>query len=471
MWRKKTKIVATIGPATADANKMAELVRAGANVFRFNFSHGDYEGFKKLKASRDEAERISGLDIAMLQDLCGPKIRIGEFSTETVELKEKATFTLDTEKMVGDENGAYINYEKLPAEVKIGGRILLDDGKVELKVTDIKGKIVETKVVRGGVIKGRRGVNLPGAYLSTSALTDKDKADALFGIELGVHFVALSFVRTAQDVEDLRVILKENKSDALIIAKIETEEAIENLDEIIDSADGVMVARGDLAVELAAERVPIIQKTIIKKCRELGKPVITATQMLESMIVAGVPTRAEVSDVANAILDGTDAVMLSAETATGAYPIEAVKIMTKVAHEVEKHYPVVTITNLHKKGKTDVVDSIASSVVNIAHDIGAKLIVALSETGFTGKMVSRHRPDVSVMALTPNRMSYYHLMLSYGVLPVFVDQTNSLDQVFDEVREYALKNEIATQGDRVVVSAGAPFHAGAKTNMLFVEII
>lgn len=471
MWRKKTKIVTTIGPASGSAKKMAELVNAGANVFRFNFSHGDYEGFKNLKIARDEAEKITGHDIAILQDLCGPKIRIGDFSTETVELKEKETFTLNTEKIVGDERQAYINYEKLPAEVKVGGRILLDDGKVELKVSAIKGNLVETKVIRGGVIKGRRGVNLPGAYLSTSALTDKDKADAVFGAELGVNFVALSFVRTAKDVEELRALLTENKSHALIIAKIETEEGVENFDSILAVSDGIMVARGDLAVEIAAERVPVIQKTIIKKCREAGKPVITATQMLESMIVAGVPTRAEVSDVANAILDGTDAVMLSAETATGAYPVEAVKVMARVAHEIEKHYPVTTVTNIHKKGKTDIVDSITGSVVNIAHDIGAKLIVALSETGFTGKMIARHRPEVMVMALTPNRASYYHLMLSYGVFPMFVEQTNSLDEVFAEVREYSVKNDLAVPGDRAVVSAGAPFHAGAKTNMLFVEVI
>ena len=472
MGKKKTKIVTTIGPASSDAVIMSNLIKAGANVFRLNFSHGDYEGFEKIFEEKKKAVEKVGEEVAILQDLCGPKIRIGDFDSEKVTLEDGADFTITVEDIVGDVSRVSINYKTLNEELKKDNRILLDDGKVELLVEEIDGNEIHTKVIRGGTIRGRRGVNLPGAYLKTSSLTEKDRKDVEFGMKLGVDFVGLSFVRTVDDVNMLRDILEKGKSFAKIISKIETEEAVDNFDAILEASDGIMVARGDLAVEIPAERVPMVQKMIIKKCREAGKPVITATQMLESMITTGVPTRAEVSDVANAILDGTDAVMLSAETATGDYPVDAVKVMTKVAHEVEAHFPAETVTNLHKKGKIEIPDSISGSVVNIAHDVGAKLVVALTDTGFTARMISRYRPDTQVIALTPDTHTYYSLMLTFGCVPVLIKEASSLDEAFKTVREFALKNNLAKVGDKVVVSAGAPFSLqNAKTNMLFVEVI
>lgn len=470
--QKKTKIVATIGPATESEEMMTKLFSAGLDVVRLNFSHGDHaEHQKRVDVTRKISKKICK-SVAIVQDLSGPKIRIGDFATERIQLKEGEFFTLTTEKIVGDEKRVYVNYPNLPKEVRVGSFVLLDDGKKKLQIVSIKGNEVKCKVVVGGDTKGRRGVNLPGAYLKISSITEKDKKDFQFGVKNKVDFMALSFVRRPEDVLELREMMKKAKLDAGIISKIETPEAVENIDKIIELSDGIMVARGDLSIEVPAEKVPMIQKMIIKKCNDAGKPVITATQMLESMIHAPVPTRAEVSDIANAIFDGTDAVMLSEETTLGKFPVEAVEVMSRVAVEVERDHCERFDIEALENGEMDIVNSITKSVVNTAHDVDAKLIFALTETGFSARMVSRHKPTSLIMALSPNEKTCKKLSLSFGCYPVCIDRFMTLSDAFNFVRAFCLKNKLAKRGDKVVVVAGAPFNKkGVKTNMLVVEVI
>ncbi len=463
---KKTKIVCTIGPATESAEKLEELVNAGMNVMRLNFSHGDFAEHQNRVNNLRKVIKKTGKPVAILQDLSGPKIRIGTFSTERVQLKEGNFFTLTTENIVGDETKAYINYPTFPEEMKVGNMVLLDDGKKKLEVISIKGKEVKCKILVGGDTKGRRGVNLPGAYLKISALTDKDKKDFEFGVKNKVDFVALSFVRRPEDVVELREMLKKAKLNAGIISKIETPEAVENIEKIIELSDGIMVARGDLAIEVPAETVPMIQKMIISKCNEAGKPVITATQMLESMIKSPVPTRAEVSDVANAILDGTDAIMLSEETTLGEFPVHAVKVMARVSREIESK-DLYEISEVPR----NVTDAVSDSVVVVANEVGAKIIVALSETGFTAKMISRYKPNQPILALTPNEKTYSQLALTSGCYPLIVKKFKTVDEIIKMVRQHALKHKLASKGDRVVIAAGMPFGKSGNTNMLLVEVI
>ena len=471
---KKTKIVATIGPVTSSEEMLTKLLQEGMNVVRINFSHGDFaEHQVKVNNGRAAYEK-TGIPVAFLQDLGGPKIRIGEFNKESVNLKEGEMFTLTTEKIIGDEKKVYVNYPLLPKEVKVGGTILLHDGKKKLEIVDIKGNEVKCKIIVGGDIKGKRGVNLPGAYLSVSSITEKDIKDLEFGIKNKVDFVALSFVRKPDDITKLRNILDKAKLPAGIIAKIETPEAVNNIDKIIELSDGIMVARGDLAIEVPAEDVPLIQKMIIEKCNKAGKPVITATQMLESMIKSPVPTRAEVSDVANAILDGTDAVMLSEETTLGDYPVEAVKVMTKVAMRVEGDYIHKKI-NGEKKLRTgnskDTADSITKEAVDIAQGVDARFIVGLTESGFSARMISRYRPAQNIVAMTPNKNTFAKLILSYGVAPVLIRKFKTLNEAMVIVRNYFIKNKLAKKGDKAVVVAGMPFDKKGATNMILVEKI
>lgn len=469
IFKKKTKIVATIGPATEDEKTMTELVKAGMNVMRLNFSHGDFaEHGARVKTARRVAQKL-GRPIAILQDLAGPKIRIGEFYQERVMLKKGSIFTLTTKKIVGDETKAYVNYARLPVEVKKGGVILLDDGKKKLEVLRTTADSIVCKVIVGGETKGKRGVNVPGAYLSISSITEKDRADLAFGIKNKVDFVALSFVRKPKDIEILRGLLKAGKSDAPVIVKVETHEAVENIDEIIALADGIMVARGDLAVEVPAEDVPLLQKMIIEKCNAAGKPVITATQMLESMISSPVPTRAEVSDVANSILDGTDAVMLSEETTLGKYPVEAVMMMTRVARKTEERYMEREYGNGEDVKST--IDAVTDSVVYVANDVNAKAIVALTESGTTARMISRFRPKQPIIVMTPNARTYNKLALSFGCYPVKIKGFRYVGEVRDEVGKFLIKNGIAKKNDRVVIAAGVPFGKTGGTNMLLVDTI
>lgn len=476
---KKTKIVATIGPASESQEMLEKLSKAGMNVCRLNFSHGTHEGaLVQVQNIRAVAEKLQ-TPIAILQDLSGPKIRIGDFYQERVMLKKGTIFTLTTKACVGDETKAFVNYKALPKEVKKGNIILLDDGKKALEVISVSEDEVKCRVTVGGETKGRRGVNLPGISLKISCITPKDKKDLVFGIEQNVDFIALSFVRRASDIRELRSILVKSKSTAKIIAKIETHEAIENIDAIIAETDGIMVARGDLAVEVPAEQVPILQKMIIEKCNVAGKPVIVATQMMESMIKTPVPTRAEVSDVANSILDGADAVMLSEESALGLYPVETVAMMQKVALMMEKNYPHLdvlaeSILGDHANGNSvqkEVVDAVTFSVVSAASAIGATAVVALTESGLTARMISRFRPAQPIIVMSPNVSVVNQAVLSFGCYPIYAENLMTIDEVTKKVRALAVAHKFAKKGDKVVIVAGMPFGNMCGTNMLLVEVI
>ncbi len=470
---KKTKIVCTIGPATESEEMLTKLVMSGMNVMRLNFSHGDFAEHQGRINNIKKVQEKLGQPIAVLQDLAGPKIRIGKFEKGLTVLKEGAFFTLTTKDIVGNDEKVSINYPTFSKEIKIGDAVLLHDGKKKLQVVDIKGDEVKCKVIVGGEIKDRRGVNLPDTDLTISALTAKDMTDLEFGIKNKVDFYALSFVRRPEDITELREILKRKKSDAHIIAKIETPQAVANFDKILALVDGVMVARGDLAIEIPAENVPSVQKMIIKKCNVAGKPVITATQMLESMITSPVPTRAEVSDVANAILDGTDAVMLSEETTLGQFPVQAVEVMTKVAKKIEGDYlhRELSMKRKFENNPDGLAESITNEAVDVADNVEAKKIVVLTNSGYSARMVSRLKPVQPILALTPNIRTYRKLVLSSGVQPILIEKFSTLTEVLNLIRSYLLKSKKVAKGDNVVVVAGMPFGKSIATNMILVETI
>lgn len=468
---KKTKIVATIGPATENKKTIEKMIEAGTNVFRLNFSHGNYEEhLNRIKLVRAAAKKFEK-PTAILQDLCGPKIRIGDFYKESVVLKNNKRFILTTKKCVGDEQRVFINYKNLPKEIGKGAKIMLNDGKNELVAEKISGDEIFCRVLVGGEIKGRRGANFPGTSLKINSLTAKDKEDIKFGVKHKVDFMAISFVRTAADVLELKEILKKNNVRVRVIAKIETQEAIENIDEIVAAADGILVARGDLAVEGPLEHVPTLQKMIIKKSNAAGKPVITATQMLESMIKNPLPTRAEVNDVANAIIDGTDAVMLSEETTLGAYPVKAVEVMSRIARHTEEKLDYEEILKHNHLLPKSISDSISFAIVNAAHNIGAKGIVALTETGFTARVISRYRPKQSVLALTPNVKTFNQLAVSFGCYPRLVKKFNNVSEVIEMAKKMSIKHKIVKKGDKIVIAAGIPFGKSGATNLLIVQVV
>jgi pyruvate kinase len=467
---KKTKIVCTIGPATESEEKLTQLIDAGMNVARLNFSHGDFaEHQNRVDTIRKICEK-NGDVVAIVQDLCGPKIRIGTFKDNAITLVRGEKFILTTDEFEGTQEKVHINYPALPKEVKPGIFIMLQDGTKKLEVVEVKGNDIITKVVSGGRLSGRKGVNVPGANLSVKSLTEKDRADLEFGIKNKVDFVALSFVRNSSDIRELREILNKAGSKAHIIAKIETPEALDDIDAIINDSDAIMIARGDLAIEIPAEEVPLVQKLIIHKCNSAGKPVITATQMLESMVKNPVPTRAEISDIANAIIDGTDAIMLSEETTLGDFPIAAVEIMTRVALRVEKEvFNRDTIAEYEiSHGVTDV---ISQSAVRATHNLEASLIVALTRQGRTPRMISRYRPAEMVLALTDNKEILNKLVLSYGCYPVLVKTFKTTDEIMEIVRETTLNNKLVKKGDKVVIVAGVPFGSTRETNLILVETL
>jgi len=470
---KKTKIVATIGPATESEEMLTRLLRAGMNVMRLNFSHGDFNEHANRVKNLRSAMKKTGMPAGILQDLGGPKIRIGMFKTDAVVLKEGAQFTLTIEEgVIGDENRVFVNYPLLPKEVKPGHIIYLHDGRKKLEVISVKGNDVLTKVIVGGEIKGKRGVNLPDSDLSISSITEKDRKDIEFGLQYDVDYFALSFVRRPSDIEELRSILKKAKSGAGIVAKIETPQAVAEIDKIIELSDAIMVARGDLAIEIPAESVPLVQKMIIRKCNEAGKPVITATQMLESMIKSPVPTRAEVSDVANAILDGTDAVMLSEETTLGQFPVEAVEVMSRVAKKVESdHLHRQLLSNGERCDSNGVGESITASAVRTADRVGASYIVSLTESGYSARMISRHKPNQHIVVFTPNQKTYNKSVLSFGTYPVLIKRFKNFTVALKLIQDFFLKNKIAKKGERVVVASGMPFGKAITTNMIVVETL
>ncbi len=461
--RKKTKIVATIGPATESEKQLKALITNGVNVIRLNFSHNTHEWHQKIHNRARRVSKSIGKEIAILQDLSGPKIRIGRLPEEGITLKKGQTFVLTTEQILGDTTRVSINYAKLPQEVKKGMIIKIEDGKKTLQVTKMTKKEIHTKVVDGGFLTSRKGVNIPGAHLSISSLTKKDKKDVLFGIKNKVDYIAFSFVQTKNDVLQLRRILNKHNSKAKIIVKIETAPAVEHFDEILEATDGVMIARGDLAIEVGVEKVPLIQKEIIKKCAAVGKPVITATQMLDSMEHSPVPTRAEVSDVANAIFDGTDALMLSGETSIGKHPIEAVKTMVRIAEQVE---PVSDERYIFTDTK-DVTDTISEAAVNISERLESD-IIALTESGFTAQMISRFRPEKKLIALTPYKKVARQLILHYGVIPIAVKEIHHAPKNLRNVLKKILKNSKIKTTKLITVTKGNTFGKEGTTDTVSV---
>lgn len=459
---KKTKIICTMGPNTNDRNLMKALAENGMDIARFNFSHGDYEEQKSrldmLKSIRDELD----LPIAALLDTKGPEIRTGLLKDEKkVTLKEGQTYTLTTREIVGDDQIGFINYNGLPADVEAGNTILIDDGLIELKVQEVvNGTDIVCTVVNGGELGMRKGVNVPNVKIKLPALTEKDKADIRFGIEQGFDFIAASFVRTADAVREIRAMLDEAGSHIQIIAKIENAEGIENLDDIIEASDGIMVARGDMGVEIPAEQVPHIQKTIIRKCNLACKPVITATQMLDSMIRNPRPTRAEVTDVANAVYDGTDAIMLSGETAMGKYPVEALRMMVQIAKETESHldYSAYRERRISADNRKSISNAVCFSSVSTANDLEAQAIIAPSISGFTARLLSKYRPSVRIIGLSPSASAVRQMQIYWGVTPFMAKRAESTDILIASSVDLLKNKGVLKSGDVAVVTAGVVNH-------------
>jgi pyruvate kinase len=471
-YTPRTKIVATLGPASTERDVLRGLIDAGLNVARINFSHGSHaQHAERIALVRELAEEM-GRHVAVLGDLQGPRIRIGALQAP-VPVAPGDTVTLVPETEPVDLAGGElpITYEALADDVRPGDRILVDDGLIELTVLNVAGRRVHTQVVHGGPIKSSKGMNLPGVHVSAPSITEKDEADVAFAVSERLEYVALSFVRRAADVEQLRAMLPR---DVHIVAKIEKDQALENIDEILRATDAVMVARGDLGVELPYEQVPLAQKLIIAKARRLGRPVITATQMLESMIENPRPTRAEASDVANAILDGTDAVMLSAETAAGAYPRLAVQAMRRIIEEIETHPVAGSGSRDERKDADQVVTTegaIAAATVAAARQLSAPVIVVFSKSGFTARVVASHRPPVPVLALTDQARTARQLALVWGAVPQVVPTVDSYEAMVHLGLAAAAERGLADAGDRVVVTAGVPVGVPGTTNTLKVETV
>jgi pyruvate kinase len=466
----RTRIVCTLGPASDSEETLRAFIRAGMDVARVNFSHGTHpEHAARIERVRRLAAEMNAI-VAVMGDLQGPKLRVGEIAGGSAHLEAGAEFGLTTARGAGDARGVSVDFDFLPRVVEPGQRILLDDGAIELRVEAIREQTVVTRVVVGGDLLPHKGVNLPGVRLPISALTEKDRADAEFAIAQEVDYLALSFVRAAQDIRDLADFLKSRGVAIPIIAKIEKREALDAIDEILAAADGVMVARGDLGVEVAAEAVPIHQKHIIRKANALGKPVITATQMLESMIHNPRPTRAEASDVANAILDGSDAVMLSGETAVGAYPLAAVEMMQHIARVTEANLEL-SACSWETAGEKSITDSIGSAVCHMASELDARVIVTSTASGYSARMIARHRPKVPILAVTSDAKTQRRLALVWGIKPVLVERVADTDALVEVCLRAAIAEGLVEKGDRVVLTGGVPVGVSGRTNMIQVRTI
>ena len=471
MNNNKTKIVATLGPASSAPEKIEKLIECGVNVFRLNFSHGSHDqhkiNFDNIRSISKKLDRVTGI----LLDLQGPKIRVGKFEQNEIIIKNNATFTLSCDDdFLGDVNRVSVSYKDLYKDVIVGDELLFDDGKLKVVVTKVEDTQIITTVIVGGVLSNNKGINIPTADLSVAAMTKKDIEDLAFGATLGVDWVALSFVRKHEDLLLAKHYLKLHNSDAKLMAKIEKPGAIKNFDKILEVADGIMVARGDLGVELSPQEVPMIQKRLIRQSRQAGKPVVTATQMLETMTDSPVPTRAEASDVANAVFDGTDAIMLSAETAVGKYPIEAVTTMRTIANTVEKdelYIARMIEKQMHTEENTP--DAVSSAACNIASNIKAKTMVCFSSSGATALRVARNRIQTNVIAISPKIRSCQQLTMSWGINPLLSpDAQNTSDMV--TISETIIHQCNAAEiNDRYVITAGVPFGLSGTTNIIRVE--
>ena len=462
---KKTKIVCTLGPASENEETLRELIKNGLNVCRLNFSHGSHEEHKGRMDLVKKLREELNMPTAILLDTKGPEIRTGKFDVPEVLLEEGQTFTITMKDVMGDKERGTVSYKGLANDVKPGDTILIDDGLVGLTVKEVNNDNIVCEVQNSGIVKNHKGVNVPGVKVNLPAITEKDRSDIEFGIEQGIDFIAASFVRKVSDVLAIREILEENNAEHIkIISKIENQEGVENLDEIIEVSDGIMVARGDLGVEIPTEEIPVVQKLMIKKCNEAGKPVITATQMLDSMIRNPRPTRAEVTDVANAIYDGTDAIMLSGETAAGKYPVEAVKTMATIAKRAEE-----TMRNRRDKinKSKNVTDAISYATCTTAMDLEARAILSSTASGHTARMVSKFRPDCPIVATTSNESVRRQLALTWGVLPLMREKSANIDQVIVNSIEAAKTSNYVSKDDVVVITAGG----GETTNLIKVETV
>ena len=464
----RTKIVCTLGPATATREAIRGLVDAGLNVARINFSHGTHEQHAEtIRLIRDIADE-RGRPVAILGDLQGPRIRIGDLAS-TVEFDTGSDVVLTSDYKGARASEIPVTYERLADDLHVGDRILIDDGLLELVVVDVKKPRVSARVLHGGPLRSHKGMNFPGVLVTAPSLTDKDRADVKFAVEQDLDYLALSFVRRAQDVEALRELVPKG---VLVVAKIEKDSALENIESIIQAADGVMVARGDLGVELPFEEVPLAQKHIIGIANQMGRPVITATQMLESMVTHPRPTRAEASDVANAILDGTDAVMLSAETAAGKYPRLAVEAMTRIISEIEKHpRPARRDERLPRTGTVSTELAIAAASSAAVRMLGAPALIVFTKSGFSARIVASQRPIVPILVLTDVPRTYRQLAMVWGVIPELVKHCNSYDEMVNLALEAVRRRGLAKPGDQVIVTAGVPFDVPGTTNSLKVETV
>ncbi|BAY96441.1 pyruvate kinase [Tolypothrix tenuis PCC 7101] len=469
---RRTKIVATIGPATSSPEMLKAIIEAGATTLRLNFSHGTHADHQRsIRLIRQTAFELNQ-PVAILQDLQGPKIRLGRFENGSIVLAKGDRFTLTNRPVIGTQEISCVTYDYLAEEVPVGAKILLDDGRVEMVVEEInrdKGDL-HCRVTVAGKLSNNKGVNFPGVYLSIKAMTDKDREDLMFGLDQGVDWVALSFVRNPQDIIEIKELISSTGKNVPVVAKIEKHEAIEQMEAVLALCDGVMVARGDLGVELPAEDVPVLQKRLIATANRLGIPIITATQMLDSMVSNPRPTRAEVSDVANAILDGTDAVMLSNETAVGSYPVEAVATMARIAERIEQE-EAQNANRLLRDARRSIPNAISQAVGQIAEQLGAAAIMTLTQTGATARNVSKFRPRTPILAITPHVNVARQLQMVWGVKPLLVLELPSTGQTFQAAINVAQENKLLTEGDLVVMTAGTLQGVSGSTDLIKVEVV
>jgi len=470
---RKTKIVATLGPSTDTVEIMKELIKSGLNIARINFSHGTHESHGEKIAKFKQAREELNSPCALILDTKGPEIRVKKFVEENIYLEQGDKFTLTTDDIEGDRSKVSVTYENLHNELSIGTKVLIDDGLIELKVKKIVDRNIICEIINSGYISSNKGVNIPDVYVNLPALTEKDIDDILFGIKEGFDYIAASFIRSANDVLKIREVLERNSGGHIkIISKIENRDGVNNIDSILEVSDGIMVARGDLGVEILPEEVPIVQKLLIAKANKKCKPVITATQMLESMITNPRPTRAEASDVANAIYDGSDAIMLSGETAKGAYPLESVRMMARIANEIERgidYYKV--MFKKHAVFETNITNAISYAACTTASDLNAACIVAVTDSGLTPRMVSSFRPLCPILAVTHDKVVLRQLNLTWGCVPIYCDNLKENTEVFDVAIEKSLEIGIAKDGDLIVIAAGVPVGIAGTTNTLKVQIV
>ena len=471
---RKTKIVCTLGPASANKETIRDMLNAGMNMARLNFSHGTHEGHREyIELFRSVRDSMS-LPAAVMLDTKGPEIRLGVFENGSVELKSGEEFILTTKNVSGNGKIAEISYKELPKEVKAGNRLVMDDGKITLEIKDIDDTDIVCKITNGGTISDRKSVNVPGVALNMPYMTDKDKSDLLFGIEMNVDFVAASFVRSRDDVIEMRKFLDYNGGhDIKIISKIENMQGVDNFDEILKVSDGIMIARGDMGVEVPFERLPGLQKRFIRRCYQAGKMVITATQMLESMITNPAPTRAEITDVANAVFDGTSAIMLSGESAMGKYPVKAVETMAMIARQAEKDAFEMDMYSDRQfdMDSLDFTNAICDATCTTARDIKAKAIIAVTMYGHTARRMSKFRPKEPIVAATPVEKTFHQLALSWGVYPVKARLIGNSDEIFVHAADCAKQIDMVCNGDKVVITAGLPLKSGAPTNIVRIHTV